>query len=448
MKATLTLLLLLSAYISSIASEELTVSYPNTQDVIFNVNSLYPIIWNTDNSVIPINSEVEILLSINDGKDYFIKLGTSLNDGIEIIRIPSNFSKSSRCRIKIQSLDNQLISDESDVSFSINSEKWPFLLDNADTVRVPQNDALATFEMYVYHMRPFKKWHYELKNTTSYVDLLYNHQQITAPLGCAAQQLILQYATTPFVFVISKNGTYRLTHTKQNATSNFNTVNILNYNLRGCEALISSSYTIYFNNGVQTWRRGTSINVPLIRGNLYQAKVFNDNVFTDFSGFLEIFESTVRNAQFYEVQMPQPISSTTFIALDNSLKIINISTTGNFDSLPIGAYKVLGISYPQAFDSSILLNQKITDIDFNRQSLLISENIKLLEITPKCPQNLSLTNTFHGTLNEAVLDNITSNQQVINSSNINYQAGKSITLEPGFFINRPNLFKAEIKTCQ
>lgn len=74
--------------------------------------------------------------------------------------------------------------------------------------------------------------------------------------------------------------------------------------------------------------------------------------------------------------------------------------------------------------------------------------MKILEVTPKCPQNLSLTSTFHGLLNEAVVDNITSNQQIINSSNITYQAGKSITLEPGFFINRLNLFKAEIKTCQ
>ncbi len=447
MKKIISLLLLLSIYTNLIASNELTVSYPNTQDVIFNVNSIYPILWDSDNTL-PVNSEVEILLSINDGKDYFIKLGTSLNDGIEIIKIPSSFPKSSKCRIKIQSIDDQFVNDESDESFSINSEKWSFLLDNADTVRVQQNDALATLELYAYHMRPFKKWHYELKNTLSYIDLLYFHTQVTVPLGCAAQQLALQYAVAPFVFVISKSGTYRFTHTKENARSNFNTINILKYNLNGCDALVSSSYTIYNNNGVQTWRRNTSSNAPLIRGNLYQTKVFNDDIFTDFSGFLEVFESTVRNAQYYEVQIPQPVTTVTFIALDNSLKIVKLSAAGNFDSLPIGTYRVLGLSYPQNYDPSILFNQKITDVDFNVQRLLITENIKILEVTPKCPQNLSLTNVFHGTLKEAVLDNITSNQQVINSSNINYQAGKSIILEPGFFINRLNLFKAEIKTCQ
>jgi len=447
MKKSLTLLLLLLSFINSSRASEVIVTYPNTQDVIFNVNSIYPILWDSDNTL-PVNSEVEILLSINDGKDYFIKLGTSLNDGIEIIKIPSNFSKSSKCRIKVQSIDNQLFNDESDFSFSISSEKWSFLLDNADTVRVPQNDALTTLELYSYHMRPYKKWHYTLKNTPSYVDLLYYHQQITIPLGCAAQQLIFQYAVAPFAFVISKSGTYRFTHTKENANSNFNTINILKYNLNGCDALVSSSYTIFYNNGVQTWRRSTSVNTSLIRGSLYQVKVFNDNIFTDFSGFLEIFESTVRNAQYYEVQIPQPITTAAYIVLDNSMKIVKFSDAGNFDSLPVGTYRVLGLSYPQTYDLSILLNQKITDIDFNAQNLLITENIKILEITPKCPQNLSLTNIFHGTLKEAVLDNITSNQQIINTSNINYQAGKSIILESGFFINRPNLFKAEIKTCQ
>lgn len=169
-----------------------------------------------------------------------------------------------------------------------------------------------------------------MKTNLLYVDWLYYHQQITAPLGCAAQQWVFQYSAAPFAFIISKSGTYRFTHTKENGTSNFNTVNVLNYNLIGCDALISSSYTIYNNNGVQTWRRNTSINIPLIRGNLYQAKVFNDNIFTDFSGFLEIFESNVRNAQYYEVQIPQLNILSTFIALDNSLNIKQISPNSNF----------------------------------------------------------------------------------------------------------------------
>lgn len=448
MKKLLTLLLLLHSFVnSSKASNEIIITYPNTQDVIFNVNSIYPIIWSSDNSSIPINSEVEILLSINDGKDYFIKLGTSLNDGIELIRVPASFSKSSKCRIKIQSIDNQLFNDESDISFSINANNWEFLIDNADSVRIPQGDDLAILELYAYYMRPFKKWHYQMTSSNS-INLIFFHQQITAPLGCSAEQ-VFQYSVTPFVFVVSKNGTYRFTHTKENETSNFNTINVLNNaNINSCEGLLISSYYKYFSNGNPVIRRVTGVSMPLVRGNLYAVKVFNDNIFTDFSGFLEIFESTVRTAQYFEVQTPQPIITSTFVVLDNSLKIKQISPNNNFNNLPVGKYQILALGYKLNYDPSVLLNQKITDIDFNTQNLLITENIKVLEVTPKCPTNLALTNTFHGILKEAVENNITSNQQIINSSNTTYQAGKSIVLEPGFFINRLNLFKAEIKTCQ
>lgn len=426
------------------ASNEITLIYPNTRDIIFNVSSIYPIIWNTS---MPINEEVEILLSINDGKDYFIKLATSLNDGFELVRVPTHFSKSSKCRIKIQSVNNLLYEDESDVSFSINSENWEFLLDNADSVRVPQNDVMATLELYAYYMRPFKKLHYQLITSNS-IGSIFFHQQITPPLGCSFEQLILQYSVNPLVFAISKNGTYRFAHTKENGTNNFNTVNIFNdSNPNSCEGLVGSTYYKYSANGVPTVRRYSSLLLPLSRGNLYTIKTFNDNSYNDLSGFLEIFESTTRNAQYYEVQNPQPSMFSTFIAVDNSYIIRRISADCSFSTLPVGEYKVLAIGYVQNYDTSVLLNQKTTDIDLDTQNILITENVKILEVTPKCPSNITLTNTFHGILKEAAIDNIISNQQIINSSNINYQAGKSIVLTPGFFINRPNLFKAEIKGC-
>jgi hypothetical protein len=69
--------------------------------------------------------------------------------------------------------------------------------------------------------------------------------------------------------------------------------------------------------------------------------------------------------------------------------------------------------------------------------------------TNPCPQNRTIINTLAGvgTQSYGALQTITASNQIY-GSNITYQAGKSITLEPGFKADNSNVFMAKIGGCQ
>jgi hypothetical protein len=69
---------------------------------------------------------------------------------------------------------------------------------------------------------------------------------------------------------------------------------------------------------------------------------------------------------------------------------------------------------------------------------------------PVCPDNLVLvspTDDIIGTTTKKAALTITATNKVNGGANASYQAGKSITLNPGTVINSGAVFKAEIKGC-
>ena len=115
--------------------------------------------------------------------------------------------------------------------------------------------------------------------------------------------------------------------------------------------------------------------------------------------------------------------------------------------LPIGEYKIVGFAYLSPFNPDLLLNQSIYSLSFYQNCALISENVKKLKVVPKCTNNSSLIGEFNGTFVDKVTGYISSTQKFNKGSTIHYQAGKSIILNAGFFVNKTTVFKAEIDTC-
>ena len=112
---------------------EFEILYPNQADVSMNPGSNYGFVWS---STLPENTPIEILLSFDSGKTFFVRLSSSTNDGFEVVKIPSNFSSTDSCKVMVRSLLDSAQSSISEHPFTISSYHWSLLIDKTDSVIV------------------------------------------------------------------------------------------------------------------------------------------------------------------------------------------------------------------------------------------------------------------------------------------------------------------------
>lgn len=419
-------------------AQSISVVYPNSTNISFQAGSIYPVLW--ESTLIDYNNDIDILLSINDGKDYFIKLATSKNDGLEFIKIPSCFSQAAKCRVKLQLQQNNNIQIESANNFVIDASNWSLNLMSSDSVEVPLGDSLANLSLKQYFSVPTTNIiPYTLVNNPS-VNYLYYHNTLYPPTGCG----FTWYAnnSNQFTFTVENSSLLRFTNYKIDSSVNFNSTNIFAENTFDCNGFIGASYA----RTATSQSFASTLSTNLIAGNIYKMIIYN-NFSSITNGYIKLLNSTSGNNRVLLLQNPQPVFRKTFLALDENLTVKKVDSLSSFKDLPIGKYKIIGLAYLPSFNPYLFVNQNIHSLDFNQSCILISENIKNLRIVPNCQANSSLIGNFTGILVNKVSETIQSSQKFSNSSIIEYKAGKSITLESGFYANKGTIFKAEIQNC-
>ncbi len=101
-------------------SGPLTVSYPDATGIIWGVNTPQTITWAVNGTnAAPVSCDsVRILISYNSGTTYSVLVGSTPNDGSELITSPTLTSSINTCRIKVESKGNVFF-DVSNNNFEI-----------------------------------------------------------------------------------------------------------------------------------------------------------------------------------------------------------------------------------------------------------------------------------------------------------------------------------------
>ena len=102
------------------SSGPLTVSYPDATGIIWGSNSPQTITWAVNGTnAAPVSCDsVRILISYNSGTTYSVLVGSTPNDGSELITAPTLTSSINTCRIKVESKGNVFF-DVSNNNFTI-----------------------------------------------------------------------------------------------------------------------------------------------------------------------------------------------------------------------------------------------------------------------------------------------------------------------------------------
>jgi hypothetical protein len=103
-------------------SGPLSVTYPNAAGIFWSIGTQQTITWAVNGTdVAPVSCDsVKILISYNGGTTYSVINNSTLNDGSEIITVPTLTASISTCRIKIESKGN-IFYDISNNNFEIST---------------------------------------------------------------------------------------------------------------------------------------------------------------------------------------------------------------------------------------------------------------------------------------------------------------------------------------
>jgi hypothetical protein len=103
-------------------SGPLSVTYPNAAGIFWSIGTQQTITWAVNGTdVAPVSCDsVKILISYNGGTTYSVINNSTLNDGSEIIAVPTLTASISTCRIKIESKGN-IFYDISNNNFEIST---------------------------------------------------------------------------------------------------------------------------------------------------------------------------------------------------------------------------------------------------------------------------------------------------------------------------------------
>ncbi len=103
-------------------SGPLSVTYPNAAGIFWSIGTQQTITWAVNGTdVAPVSCDsVKILISYNGGTTYSVMNNSTLNDGSEIITVPTLTASISTCRIKIESKGN-IFYDISNNNFEIST---------------------------------------------------------------------------------------------------------------------------------------------------------------------------------------------------------------------------------------------------------------------------------------------------------------------------------------
>jgi hypothetical protein len=103
-------------------SGPLAVTYPSDSDIEWTSGTQQTITWDVNNTDInPVNcTNVRIYISYDSGTTYSILINSTLNDGTQLINVPTVTTTIGSCRIKVESLGN-IFYDVGDNNFTISN---------------------------------------------------------------------------------------------------------------------------------------------------------------------------------------------------------------------------------------------------------------------------------------------------------------------------------------
>jgi hypothetical protein len=420
---------------------ELTLTFPNNQ-TIFIPNNDYAVTWQSNATVLS-TDVIEVLFSVDNGRNFLIKLSESVNDGQEVIRIPKNISNADSCKMRIRLKTNLAIFDDSDFGFKVSATAWSLLIDNLEDVSVVKGYSLARLSLFAFNMIPFKKWNYNLNSSFSNPIIFYTSTS-NPTSSCFSNSVSAIKQREKITVVVSKTATYRFSNFNANGSSNFNSVNLFRDSLtqdcntfRGSTKQFNGSNYQYSNNIISTLKQGDA----------YTFNVFNEPFYINMIGYIELFNFSISNTFFYQLQATQSGLSGTFVAVDENNMIKKISPTADFKTLNPGNYKVFSVQFPTGTNLLSYEGASVYTLSFQDLGLNISQNFVKLTIKSPCVSNINLTQPYTGIYSQSALNKIQSNEKFGSTSTVSYRAGKSIELLPGFSIPRASMFKADILDC-
>lgn len=404
--------------------------------------------WSVNGTnVAPINcANVKISFSTDGGVSFPIVLAASTpNDGTHIITIPNNLT--SQGRIKIEPATGGVFFDINNVNIVITNTCLPETsnITPATTVSAVVGNASLNLGLSS-HGSLISSFSGSLTTSSPTTNLSFEN---SAGL-CSGPSNSNYYSVHAFQVIVA--GTYTFTRTGNGLVMNlysaaFNPSSV-------CSNWLASS-------GKQNTSGGSvSINSSLSRAltpGIYYIVIETFN--TSSPVLPSSYTITPSGGSIYGVA---PVVgsqySYSYLTKNNATGNINSFTStadlSNATNYPTGSYTIYGFSYPAGLDLSSYLGTSFTTF----QSLLIantvcgklSNNSKIVTITPNCANTLSLLGIATNGIQQAN-QTITSTQVINTGQNVTYRAGNSITLTPlttnGFSAASGSVFKAEIGGC-
>ncbi|GAB2620579.1 hypothetical protein GCM10027035_15990 [Emticicia sediminis] len=395
----------------------------------------------------PINClNVKISFSTDGGTTFPIVLAASTpNDGSHTITIPNNLTMQGR--IKIEPATSGVFFDINDVNIIVTN------VCTAEISNITPSTAISATVGGVNLNLSLSSYGTSISNFTGTftTSSLTSNLSFENPAGaCSGPSNSNYYAVHSFQVVTA--GTYTFTRTGSGLVMNlysaaFNPSNV-------CSNWLASSAKQSTTGGpVST---NSSLTKALTPGIYY---IVIETFSTSSPLLPSNYTITPSGGSIYNTA---PVAgspySYTYLTKNNTSGNITSFTTvadlSNATSYPAGSYTVYGLSYQGGLDLSSYTGTSFTAF----QSLLyantvcgkLSDNSKVVIITPNCANTLSLSGIATNGIQQ-VNQTITSTQVINSGQNVTYRAGNSITLTPltasGFSAVNGSVFKAEIGGC-
>ncbi|MGR3809062.1 reprolysin-like metallopeptidase [Jiulongibacter sp. NS-SX5] len=408
------------------------------------------ITWSVNNTdQAPVNcSNVNILISYDNGANFTSLVANTPNDGSQSITVPA--TASSQVRIKIESVGNIFFDiNNSNITISDGScSAEESTLAETNNLTETEGSSSLAFSLGV-NGEVINSLNGTIDASDPQTNLTVVNQ--TSGNSCGYFGNSPEYEILSFVAGSSANYTFTSSGSLSSIHMTLYADSYDNTNPCGNWLLSSGTYDgafVYSN---------SSLSYSLTAGQKYFLKVNGFN-----SGSFGTFNISISGGTVYS-EIPSPSSSfaiTFLVANMSSNSIQAFQGSPNLTTFPPGSYRVYNYSYPGGSDLSSYIGTSFTDFQTGLSNSSIcgqlSNNYKPITIqsnTP-CQNQLTLSSTS---------DDISSGTQTFQTSNSNapglieatneitggdvtYDAGMKVELNPGFLAEN-TVFRAQIGGC-
>lgn len=354
------------------ATGPLEVTYPSATGISIPALAPTTITW-AENGTSAQKSTVNIMLSIDGGNTYpYLLAADTPNDGSESVLIP-NVQNTTTARIKVVavlSADAEFF-DVSNSNFSIVSSCAAF-----KTYISPNTNVAASVGSVESNLNmsapPAVGNGYNSKivnyNTATNNNVLtYNDASNTTP-----KLVITNFPSVTYSFRVGATGSYVFSKSGAflvltiHSGSPFTTSNFV------------ASNTNFDGTNYQSY--GVTQSMILQEGVTYHAMLSN---FSNPANALSYtINKTTGPGMLYDIVTPPAGFNYTFVAIDvSNQKIVALSPTADFSTLPAGTYNVYGMSYDDTLGTSTFINKTIFELTNTSACFTLSQNSRELQLS-------------------------------------------------------------------